>query len=158
MWPKLWTMQKIFLMVDVRWKKRQKPLSYFSYKNMFMSANYSHESLHFKLVQWFNTQASHSPRFHELESLATKSQGHAVLFAPLIKKGKNEKNLVIFILNRALRISRRHSRRPPSKILLMFLEIKERGKRWDHLYVFVQSLVYKASIRKTFNHSSACFH
>lgn len=83
---------------------------------MFMSANYSHESLHFK-------------RVHELESLATKSQRHVVLFAPLIKKGKNTKNLVIFILNRALRISERHSRRPPSKILLMFLEIKERGKR-----------------------------
>lgn len=84
---------------------------------MFMSANYSHESLHFK-------------RVHELESLATKSQRHVVLFARLIKKGKNtKKNLVIFILNRALRISERHSRRPPSKILLMFLEIKERGKR-----------------------------
>lgn len=45
---------------------------------MFMSANYSHESLHFK-------------RVHELQSLATKSQRHVVLFAPLIKKGKNTK-------------------------------------------------------------------
>lgn len=93
---------------------------------MFMSANYSHESLHFKLV-------------HELESLATKSQRHVVLFAPLIKKGKNtKKNLVIFILNRALRISHRHSRRPPSKILLMFLEIKK-GEKGESTCMFLCS-------------------
>lgn len=58
--------------------EERKLLVFFSYKNMFMSANYSHESLHFK-------------RVHELESLATKSQRHVVLFVPLIKKGKNTK-------------------------------------------------------------------
>lgn len=78
-------------MVDVPCKKRQKALSYFSYKNMFMRANYSPETL--KLVQWFNMQTSHSPRFHTLESLLTKSQLHMVLFAPRIKNRKEEKKI-----------------------------------------------------------------